>query len=91
MTNLDTALRVKELMADPVMVAAFAGVRAGMVSQLEDTAFGDAQTHHEVALMLQLLKRVREQLNMYSSELEIEQKRRRDEAFVSRTRETYRP
>jgi hypothetical protein len=91
MNKLELAAAAKDFMAEPVMVAAFADCRSALVSKLESTPFGDVDTQHEIALMLQLLKRVREQLVMYTSELDIERNARKAERFVEAARQSYRP
>lgn len=46
------------LIENPVFVEAFTKVRNGLVDSLERSAVGDKDAQHEIALCLQLLKRV---------------------------------
>lgn len=82
MTPLERAERVNKIMADEVMGEVFSGVRMGLVARLEELPIGDIDTQHEVALMLQLLKKVRHRMEAYGQQAVIEEHDKRNEAFV---------
>jgi hypothetical protein len=87
MTPLERAYRAKELMGDAVMQQAFADIRMALVAQMEQSAIGDLDTHHEIALTLQLLKQLRERLDRYAQELAIDQQKQKHESFIAKMRE----
>ncbi len=87
MTPLERAERANQLLADPVMAKAFEDVRLGLVTQAEQTAMDDVTTHHEVVITLQLLKRLRVQLQKYADELAVDQQRKKHDSFIERMRE----
>jgi hypothetical protein len=88
MTPLERADRAKQLLADPLLKEAFGEIRMRLVTQLEQTVLSDVETQHEIALMLQLLKRLRTQLDSYIQESVVERHREREETFISRMRQT---
>jgi hypothetical protein len=86
MTPLERADRAKQLLEDPVWKAAFADIRERLVAQLETIAIGDHETQHEIALTLQLLKRLQGQLQKYVSDQAVDERRLKDETFIDRVR-----
>lgn len=87
MTPLEKAERAKQLLSDPVMNAAFQDIRMQLVGKLEQVPFGDMDTQHEIALMLQLLKRLREQLLTYQQEIVVDKAKKKHDSFIERVRE----
>ena len=57
--------RAKALLNDEVLQSAMNSVRERLITQLENSAFGDAETHHQAAISLQLLKSLRLTLLKY--------------------------
>jgi hypothetical protein len=87
MTPIDRAERAKALLQDELLKQAFSDIKKRLVDQLEATAIHDIETQHEIALMLQLLKRVRTQLETYVGEGAIEAHKTRQENFLERMRQ----
>jgi predicted metal-dependent HD superfamily phosphohydrolase len=87
MTPLERADRAKQLLEDAVLQAAFHDIRMQLVAKLEQVPFGDIDTQHEIALTLQLLKRLREQLALYANEVAVDKAKKKHESFVTRMRE----
>ena len=87
MTPLERAERAKQLLDDPVFVAAMDDVRMRLVAQLEQTAIGDIDTHHQAALALQMLKSIKDQIARYAAEIEIDNHRQKQDSFMHRMRE----
>ena len=87
MTPIDRAERAKALLQDELLKQAFADIKKRLVDQLEATAIHDIDTQHEIALMLQLLKRVRTQLETYVGEGVVETHKTRQENFLERMRQ----
>jgi hypothetical protein len=88
MTPRDIGLRARELLEDQVLNRCLNDIREKLVSQLEATAMGDVETHHEVAISLQLLKRVRAQLKQYADSLTISEHNAREENFMQKMRKS---
>jgi hypothetical protein len=87
MTPREKAERAKQLIEDPMVRHVLDDIRMGLVQQLEASPIGDVDTHHEVALMLQLLARIKPTLLKYSQQGEIDAQKLKHESFVSRTRQ----
>ncbi len=88
LTPLERADRAKQLLADPVLKEAFGDIRIRLVVQLEQTVLSDVETQHEIALMLQLLKRLRTQLESYVNDSIVDQHREKEDTFIRRMRQT---
>ena len=79
MTPRERAERARQLLDDPLLNEAFSGVRAALIERLESAPIGDVELQHEIALMLQLLKRLRTQIEQHLQDfrvVEAEQKQR---------------
>lgn len=87
MTPREKAERAKQLNDDPVVRHVFEDIRMGLVGQLEASPISDHETHHEVALMLQLLAQVRTRLQKYAQEIEIDKHKHKHEDFISKARQ----
>ncbi len=88
MTPTQRGERAKQLLEDEVLIAAFDGVRERIVSQMEASAFGDTETHHQSAITLQLLKQLRLTLRKFVDESEAEAVRARGVAFERSMRQS---
>lgn len=88
MTPNEKAEAAKMLLESPIMRAAFTDIRESLVSKLEGVPFGDTDTQHEVALMLQLLKRLQTQLHTYIQEQAMVKHRNQQDEFIKKTRQT---
>jgi hypothetical protein len=87
MTPREKAERAKQLLEDPVFRHVLEDIRMGLVGQLEASPIGDVDTHHEVALTLQLLARIKPTLQKYANEIEMDKHKRRQESFIEKTRQ----
>lgn len=89
MTPLERADRAKQLLDDPVVRGAFEDIRMALVRQLEEVPMGDVDTQHEVALSLQLLKRLRTTIARYTDEIAVDQHKQKQDSFMRRIRESF--
>jgi len=87
MTPFERADRAKQLLADSVLQGAFRDMRDKLVLQLEVVPLSDIETQHEIALMLQLLKRLQNQLVIYTQEIAVDKHKIKQENFVARMRQ----
>ena len=87
MTPFERAERAKQLLADPVLKEAFHSIRESLVSKVEASGLDDVDTHHEVALSLQLLKRLNTTLQRFIQEQTVLEHRNKTDSFVQRMRE----
>lgn len=60
--------RAKQLLEDEVLQDTFAAVRESIVAQIERSAFGDAETHHQASIALQILKQLKSTLVKFVDE-----------------------
>ena len=89
MTPIDRAERAKSLLEDEVLKGAFRDIRMRYVEQLESVPMSDVETQHEVALCLQLLKRVQSQLQKYISDSAIDKAKAKQDSFIEKMRERF--
>lgn len=87
MTPRERADRAQQLLDDDVMKQVFTDIRMKLVGQLECVAIGDIDTQHEIALTLQLLKKLRDQLQQYVNEHKVDEHKRRQDGFIDRMRQ----
>lgn len=80
------ANRANELLNSGTMKEAFNGVREALVVSLESCAVGDTSTQHEIALMLQLLKRVQAHLQSWVSDGTLAKKEVEQQTWLDRVR-----
>lgn len=80
---VDRAENAKRLLEDPTLQKAFVGVRDALVAKLEDSAIGEVDLHHEIALSLQLLRAIKRQLTNWvdAGVLEREKAKSRNSIF----------
>lgn len=91
MTPIELAQRVTKIMADEAMAEVFTGIRMSLVARLESLPVGDKDSQHEVALMLQLLKQVRVQMETYGREAILSEHDKRNEAFIQKIKQSTLP
>ncbi len=72
---VDRAHRAAEVLSDPTLQKAFAGVRELMVQRIEASAIGDASSHHSFAQQLQALREVQRLLARWITDAEVERLR----------------
>lgn len=66
------AERAKQILDDELIKEAFRAVEAGLVSALKTSPIGDVDTHHTIALSLQLLGNVERQFRTWISDGQLE-------------------
>lgn len=69
---IDRAHKAAEVLNDPTLQKAFAGVREELVKRIEASAIGDASSHHSFAQQLQALREVQRQLARWVTDAEVE-------------------
>jgi len=72
MDNIQRGEEAEQLLKNPLLKAAFAGVRDKLIEKLEETPIGDIDTQHEIALMLQTIKTVRKYLENWVRDGQLE-------------------
>ena len=87
MTPRERADRAAKLLEDELLTQAFADIRMGLVDRLEHTPFGDVETQHEVALMLQLLRQVRTKLEQYCNDAKMIEAQVKQDRFIEKMRQ----
>ncbi len=90
MTPIERADRAEQLLADPVLKQALADIKAGIVTNLEQSGMDDVDTHHQAALSLQLLKQIETQLRRHLDDYAMEKHRKEQESFIARATERVR-
>jgi len=71
------AERSKQILDDPLVREAFAGVEAGLVSAMKQSAVNDETTHHHLVLSLQALGSVRREFEKWIAGGQVEEARRK--------------
>jgi len=84
MTPFEKADEAKRLLSNPVLNEAMQDIRMRLVNQLETAPISDVELQHEVALMLQLLKRIRTQFEQYVQEHAVIQHAEKQRNFLDR-------
>jgi hypothetical protein len=84
MTPFEKADEAKRLLSNPVLNEAMQDIRMKLVGQLESAPISDVELQHEVALMLQLLKRIRTQFEQYVQEHAVQQHAEKQRTFRDR-------
>jgi hypothetical protein len=87
MTPIERADEAKRVLDNPVMAQVFNDIRMGLVNRLESVPIGDIDTQHEIALTLQLLKKLKDQLQTYVNDVKVDQHREKQENFIQRMRQ----
>jgi hypothetical protein len=89
MTPSEKAERAQRLLDDPAMTEAFGDIRMRLVEQMESAPISDVETQHEIALMLQLLKRLHAQLQNYVNDDKLAKHRNDQDSIVERMRQRW--
>ena len=87
MTPIERAERSKQLLGDSVFLSAFEDIRNGLVKRLESSPIGDIETHHEIALTLQLLQQLKAQLVRYGDEIAVDKQKKKHDDWIEKTRQ----
>lgn len=74
----ERALQAERLLNDPLVKDAFREVENGLVAALKHSPVGDVDTHHNLALSLQLLANVERQFRNWIATGQLEVQRERD-------------
>jgi hypothetical protein len=87
MTPREKADRAKQVLEDPVFRSVFDDIRQDFVRKLEECPLGDIETQHEIALSLQLLKRIRVQLERYVDEIAVDKAKERHDNWIRKVQQ----
>lgn len=87
MSPLEKASEAKRLLESQVFREVMSDIRNGLISRLEASAVGDVETHHEIALALQVAKQIERTLVSYADELAIDEAERRHKSWIAKARE----
>lgn len=77
------AERARQLLDDELIKEAFRAVEAGLVGALKASPIGDVDTHHTIALSLQLLGNVERQFHKWISDGAVEVAREKERKRLS--------
>ena len=88
MTPRERGERAKSLLEDPVLNDVLSDIREGIVSRVEASPLGDRDTHHEAAISLQLLKRIKSQLKHYVDDMAMESHKAKEAEFLRTMKES---
>jgi hypothetical protein len=88
MTPRERGDHANRLLEDPVLRQALDSIRDGIVSKIEASPIGDRDTHHEAAISLQLLKRVRSELMQMVSDVKVDEHRTKQDAFIKNMKQS---
>lgn len=88
MTPRERGDHAKRLLDDPVLRHALDSIRDGIVLKIEASPMGDRDTHHEAAISLQLLKRVRSELMRMVDDVKIDESRAKQDAFIKNMKQS---
>jgi len=90
MTPKEKADRAKQLLSDPLLKEAFSTIRDGFVAKAEASGMDDIDTHHHIALSLQLLRQLRIRLEQYLSDQALIEHAAKQDNWINRARERIR-
>lgn len=88
MTPSERGHRAKAILGDEAFVEMFESVRQNIVTQLENSALGDQVLHHEAAITLQLLARLKVTLRKWADLGDAQQILSADEEFRRTVRQS---
>ena len=89
MTPRERADRAQQILEDAVFKQAVGDIRMRLVAQLESAPISDVETQHEIALMLQLLKRLQAQLFSYVQDNKLDEAKKKSDSWIEKIRERY--
>ena len=75
MDSIQRGQEAEQLLGNPLLKAAFTGVRDALIEKLEQAPIGDIDTQHEIALMLQTIETVRRYLENWVRDGQLEAER----------------
>ena len=84
MTPSEKSESAKRVLEDPIIQAALADIRMGLVGKLESLPMSDTESQHEIALTLQLLKQLKLQLETYVQDDAVNRAVRKQKTFIER-------
>ena len=87
MTPNEKADRARRLLDDPVLSECFVSIRDGLVAKAESSGLDDIDTHHHVALSLQLLRQLRIRLEKYLSDAALLEHEAKQRKWYERTKQ----
>lgn len=87
MTPFEKADKARQLLDDHIFQAVLSDIRNGLIAKLEASAIGDVDTHHETALMLQLLRQIPVLLTKYTEDHEIQKRRDEQDEWLARAKQ----
>jgi hypothetical protein len=91
MTPREKAERAQQLLTDGLFKGVLSDIRNGLVERLETVGMDDLDTQHEVAISLQLLKRIPLQLQKYIADHQMSEHMEKQRSFMDRIREKFTP
>lgn len=91
MTDQERAEHAQRLLADPLLAEVFSSTREAFVAKLEASGMADYETHHEIALCLQILGQVKARLVKYVQDGENSQYQQAQQSFMERLRQRIDP
>jgi hypothetical protein len=91
MTPQEKAHHSEALKTNPVFKLVMSDIREALVGKLEASAIGDVDTHHEVALSLQLLKQIGAQLQRYIDDQTLIEHKSHQDTFLRKMRKSITP
>ena len=75
MDLIQRGAEAEQLLANPLLKAAFEGVRQKLLDRIEETAIGDIDTQHELVLCLQTIKNIRRYMENWIRDGQLEAER----------------
>jgi hypothetical protein len=88
MTPFEKSESAKRIREEPVIKQAFIDIRENLVRQLENVPIDDIETQHQVAITLQLLKRLETTLSRYIQDQTVVDFRKLQDEKTARKRES---
>ncbi len=88
MTPFEKSESAKRVREEPVIQQAFIDIRENLVRQLENVPIADTETQHQVAITLQLLKRLETTLQRYIQDQTVIDFRKLQDEKIARKRES---
>lgn len=88
MTPRERAEEAKRMLDNPAFLAVLDDIRERFVQGLEAAPMGDVDSHHVLALQLQILRGIRTTLRKYADELTVDQHKQREQKFIEKARES---
>ena len=90
MTPLEKADHAKRLLADPLLKEAFGSIKDSFIARAEASGMDDIDTHHHIALSLQLLRQLRIRLEQYLSDQALLEHAAKQQTWIDRAKQRIR-